>query len=120
MGACEGRRVAVSRASELKISSSSASAPSPPLLSYYKGEAVPDPAHRSQLGTDPAHQSDFGLVRRSWADRGGDEDKSEVRSEKIAPNSRVRNPTRNNRSELTGQKSDQKKSLRTHVAMNPM
>ena len=69
MGAHEGRRDAVTRASELKISSSSASAPSPPLLSYYEGEAVPDPAHRSNVGPDPAHRSKFGLVPRIWADR---------------------------------------------------
>ena len=63
MGACEGRRVAVTRASQLKISGSSSSPPSPcgnGPPSYYEGEAVPDPAQRSNVGTDPAQRSEFG------------------------------------------------------------
>ena len=81
MGACEGRRVAVSRTSELKISCSSSSPPSPPLLSYHEGEAVPDLAHRSNVGLDPAHRSKFGLVRRIWADRCEADGRPEMRSE---------------------------------------
>ena len=49
-GAGEGRRVAVSRASQLKISSLASSSPSPCWTGaqdlHYEGEAVPDPAHR--------------------------------------------------------------------------